>query len=309
MIRALLFCLVIFSVMDDLSAQARKPADQSIKLSYFDLNNPAFNGWDAPAMYGETYVIDLAQRFTLPTNSGYVDSVRIYFVDAEGARLSISLFADTLYNSGNGIFHLMNDFSDPLPYGQTEIETAAILPNTWVTIDMGHAAVPKEFFVRVSPEDDGIDYISDYTLRTEREALRARTTENSRSAFFGYDADDNRVSAILDSTFTSNTSGEILIGDFWMEAFVTVDGASVSSISHGTSQLYPNPAKTDGAIHISDPALVTSVRIFNTLGVEVKNWSGKAQDVELSTQGLTKGFYHVIVTNDQGSTSEKLLID
>jgi hypothetical protein len=206
---------------------AAQPNAENFKLSYFNETLPTFD-WVAPAFYGEYVLIDLGQRFTLPAESGFVDSVRIYFDTAWGARLAVSLYADTLFETGAGAFHLMNDFGEVEPYGSAVIEAEGITPKSWVTIDMGRAAVPKEFFVRITPEDDGIDYISWYTLRTEQEPLRARTTENSRSAFYGI-AGQNYTTAILDSTFFSIETDEVLIGDFWIEVFVSVGDDPVPS--------------------------------------------------------------------------------
>src|SRR5688572_4053729 len=58
--------------------QAARPNDHNFKLSYFDQTLPTFS-WVAPAVYGDYVLIDLGQRFTLPAERGFVDSVRIYF--------------------------------------------------------------------------------------------------------------------------------------------------------------------------------------------------------------------------------------
>lgn len=284
-----------------------QPSSETLKLSYFDANLPTFD-WVAPAIYGDYVLLDLGQRFTLPTASGFVDSVRIYFDTAWGARLGISLYADSLYDTGLGEFHLMNDFTNPEPYGSAIIEAESILPESWVTIDMGHAAVPKEFFVRVSPENDGVDYIAWYALRTEQEPVRARTAENSRSAFFGV-VGQNYTTAILDSTFLSLETEEILIGDFWIEAFVSFDNSSVAEPSTASFRLFPNPVAHNAVLNVQDQTPVTRVQIFNTLGVQVMEHTGRDTRFELPTQGLTPGIYHVIVTNEHGSTSQKLIVN
>lgn len=286
---------------------ASQPNAENFKLSYFDASLPTFQ-WVAPAAYGEYVLIDLGQRFTLPAESGFVDSVRIYFDTAWGARLAVILYPDSLYETGAGAFHLMNDFVEVETYGGAVIESEAIQPKSWVTFDMGHAPVPKEFFVRITPEDDGIEYISWYSLQTEQEPVRARTTENSRAAFYG-SFGNVLMSAILDSTFYSLETDEILIGDFWMEAFVSVENASVSDVAAASIAMYPNPVSTSKSVRIENAHEMSSVVVTNMLGVEVARWDGMDAKLDLSTQGLSNGVYHVIVRTGESIRSEKLIVN
>lgn len=286
--------------------QVAQPAAESMKLSYFDRSLPTFQ-WVAPAIYGDYVLIDLGQRFTLPVANGFVDSVRIYFDTAWGARLAVSLFADTLYETGAGEFHLMNDFGTTEPYGGATIEAESIAPKSWVTINMAHAAVPKEFFVRITPENDGTEYISWYAIQTEQEPTRARTAENSRSAFYGV-AGQQYTTAILDSTFTSLENDQILIGDFWIEAFVSYEASSVSTIHPHSIKLYPNPVVASQPVRIDGASAMSSIVITNMLGVEVARWNGVDPQDAISTAGLASGVYHVVVRAGGVVSSERLII-
>lgn len=308
--KRLLLTALLLICADSASAQSPLPrvAAEDIKLSYYDPSLPTFE-WYAPANYNPYLIIDLGQRFTLPTESGFVDSVRIYFggITEGGARLTISLYADTLFDTGVGFYRLMNDYSENATFGSVDVETAALTPNAWNTIPMGHVKVPKEFFVRVSPEDDGQTFISDYTLRSEQETVRARTTENSRSAFFGA-YNGQYITAILDSTFYSIETGDILIGDLWMEAFVDVSSSGVAQHNASSFAMYPNPVAANQSLHIESASEVKSVVITNLLGVEVGRWAG-SQASQVSTNGLTKGVYYVTVQTADGARSEKLIVN
>lgn len=289
------------------------PMAENIKLAYFNpLSQPML--WDAPYQVNQSLVVlQYSQRFTLPSNSGFVDSIRVRFARANGDTIYVFLVKDSLYELAAGDFHLMDLVSSGNLYGGIAIPVV-LLPQIavdgWVTIQFPHIAVPKEFHIMVSPrilvEGSSISATSDLRLVAENSTGTTPATETSRSNFVALTPQGQQLFS-MDNYFSQN--GEPVAVNFHMEAYVDVAQGTVAPEASAPARMYPNPIALNGTLTIEHPEQIASVRIVNILGNEMQSWNGMSSNVKLSIPDLPAGVYNVIVNTESGVTTEKLIVN
>ena len=296
-------------------SSASAPLAETLKLSYYDAQGQV-QPWQAPvALNQETFVAAYAQRFTLPTTEGFLDSVKILIGGAaevpegSGGMINILIVAANLI-----------DFPDPSPdfylpnlsqaglIGSAQLPAAAFAgaQNVWLTLNTQHMAVPQHFFVYVAPSFGATTNTSVVVLPSEVKFNTPSTMENSRSVIHTITGAQQSVS-IMDNVF--NIPTEPAAVNFYMEAFVDVETGSVARPSTSAAAMFPNPVATSSTLNIQHNEHINSVRIVNMLGSEVQSWSGKSASVKLSTSELSTGVYNVIVNTENGVTTEKLIVN
>lgn len=293
-------------------AQAASPwlaAPPTVHLAYYDMQKPS-GAWAVPVNYGQFQTMGLAQRFTLPTTSGYLDSITIFLDTIVGSEIGVLIARDTLFETAPGeYFHLIDIFSDRQPYAEQTIVASALPVDGSVTLRFDHLQVDKNFFVLVVPKIENNTFVSGFGLRMEIEPVRERNTENSRSAMLAQLPGGQILSSIFDGVFQIAGADSLLYGQFYIDAFVDTTQPLKHVAMNGQLselQLYPNPVRSGEALTFgkrTEP--VSKVQIYDLLGREVHS----SVDLnEISTNGLTPGSYIVVVTLDGQRHEAKLVV-
>lgn len=116
----------------------------------------------------------------------------------------------------------------------------------------------------------------------------------------GYVKDNCEIIAFLQD----NTTKEILQAQkFDLEDIVGIGENPL----HQAISVYPNPATN--MLHITAQNGMTNVRIMNHLGQLVLSRNTEATTFTLNVSDLTTGVYFIEITTDQGTITEKLLIN
>lgn len=297
------------------SSESAAPLADNVKLSYYQDGGTSFN-WQAPWQPDpnqQFLVLGYAQRFTLPTASGYLDSVRIQINQAgeipagSGGTINFFVVRDSIFQSQSGPDGHLPLLGDVLVQASVPAAALAGAQNFQVTLNTQHAAVPQNFFVymRGSFDNTGVP-TSAFLIPGEIKNGVEVTTENSRSVFHFITTQGESV-GIMDNFFKIN--GAPVAVNFLMDAFVDVEAGSVARPEITAAAMFPNPVAVKGSLNIEHSSEISSIRIVNMLGNEMQSWTGKSTSVKLSTSDLSAGVYNVIVTTASGVTSEKLIVN
>jgi hypothetical protein len=249
-------------------------------------------------------LISLGERFTLPAASGFVDSVVLQLDTVTPGNITVALFPDTLIdiNGAGAYYHLMNnagmqylsDFNQ-LGYATQTISSDSVRRGVPTTVYFPHVAVPQSFFVAVTPEISGSQQVSDALLwRGDQEAVRARTPDNTRSAYIAEDLRNQGIfAAIMDSTFV--VQGNYLFTNFYATLYGSAGSAGVPiqlSSAHDVA-LYPNPATT--VLNIPSSLQTSDFELRDILGRTVLHTSERniqSVDVHMLASGSYLAFMH-----------------
>jgi hypothetical protein len=286
-----------------------RPLAENLKLEYYDETLQQI-GWQAPVDYGGLVAFTYGQRMTLPTDNGFVDSVRLNFAGAQGEQIGVVLLPDTLFETSPGqFFHLIDIFSDRDAYGEAVIPVTSIGQDGWVTVPFAHVAVPKNFFVAAVPMFNGQQFTSAFVLRGDNKPTRVRTTEDSRSAMVGILTQSSQtLTVLMDSLITIDGQTAPAYTDFFIEAYVSNEPASVGDAEMSSAAIYPNPVLAGNTLRISNEQPISSIKLVNALGAEVSSWSGLNATVEMPMTGIASGVYHLLITTDAGVSMEKIIV-
>jgi hypothetical protein len=270
-------------------------------LSYFDNTLPAINF--GVATIGNYTVYALGERMTLPTSAGFVDSVHLTLAAATGDSVAIMLFPDTLYQTADGLFHLIN-IVDPnaLPYAVAWVPAAAINGPTNITITYPHVAVPQNFFVVVSANVNTSQLMitSQFTLVGDSKPVVPRTTGNARSAFLAF-IGTNANTSLFDSTFTNSQTGQPIYSDWEVTTYVQTAQGSVALNSGNDDgiRVFPNPATSHLSISAPSGFENGTVELRDMLGrlaIQSTQLNGESLDL----RGLAPGRYEAVVRSPSG---------
>jgi hypothetical protein len=292
------------------------PQGENVTLTYWDPNGtlaPWQAAWQPDPNNANFVVLGYGQRFTLPTETGFLDSLHIQIMqvveDVSGGAFNIFITKDEIVPSQKG------GPDQHLPVLTTDgVISSAGVPaavfqgatNVNLTLKTDHVEVPKEFFVFMTPAVIGNTYSCRFVIPGETKTGVATTTENSRSVIF-YRNGATPFLEVMDNFF--QVSGQNVAVNFGIDAFVDVEAGSVARTSTSAATMFPNPVASSGTLNIQHNEQINSIRIVNMLGNEMQSWSGKSTNVKLSTSDLAKGIYNVIVNTENGVTTEKLIVN
>ena len=290
----------------DEAQPAAKPLGEKLKLSYYDPSLP-IRVWPAPADFGGLVSILYGQRFTLPSDGGFVDSIRLNFAAIAGAEVGIALVPDTLFETSPGTFyHLIDIFSERDAYAEAVIGPTSLPADGWVTVSFDHVAVPKQFFVVAMPN---FQAGGTFELRGDAKPTRVRTTDDSRSAMVAVITSQNlTMSMILDSFIIFTGEEEPAFTDFYIEAYVETGAASVAQQRNADVAVYPNPVAGTRSIRIASASGVRSVQLLNALGANVGSWTLAGSEVHLPLGDIPAGMYLLRITGNDGIRTERLIV-
>jgi hypothetical protein len=294
-------------------------------LTYFDASTPT-HAWPLVANYGTIAMAGVSERFTMPADANYIDSVLIGFDEIDD-NVVVLLAPDTLYPTSGGDFHLLNFFDENAPvYSGGRISPPALVGRSRRMLRFPHVQVPKEFHVLVS-SDLTAPHAMTIFVTGDSEATRERTAENSRSGFYGaLIATQQTVAAILDGTFIPVGQSEPLYSNLDITVFSSTDptgaqtepmarglagvlsGGLVSSVSglgdtSEDSYLYPNPCSNSVTVTKEG---VESVELYDVLGRNVMSHSGPEP---LDVKRLPNGRYLAVLHTGWRAVTQNLVIE
>lgn len=303
---------------------------QTLSLSYY-IDSLLITDWIFPAIYNPFEIVALGERITLPTDSGYIDSIAVRIDSVGGDSIQIALVGDTVYSiAGSGrSFHLMNIFKTPFNfYNNKYISTASVHVGSFTVIPMNHVKAPKNFFVFIAPHGVVTGYppsgwslaaTSVLRLAGDHEASHARTLDNTRSAFIGVDQSNFVYSVILDSTFILNGHTDIAFTNLYTTAFV--DTAGFTGVEEDMSPSrdiiisnYPNPFSSSTQLKIKTTGYDHPLlKIYDAIGREVSDLTSQisrnaSPQVVFNGRNLPGGVYYARLQSGQVSVTKSLLL-
>jgi hypothetical protein len=284
-------------------------AKNYITLAYYNTNNPTLSV-HLPTRLDTVDVMSISQRFTLPTESGILDSVKMHFDSVDGDNLMLHLFKDTIWNgyTGDKPLHYKNTWPGGIFHGAILKMTGfKNYKNFTIKIPLGHVKVPKEFHIGISTaEFGGIAGLSEFTYYGEAHFGRTASLDTSRSGALW--TPDHKLYWIDQFDGLFQAEGQPLGMDFHIDAIVDISQADVATTEVNRTAVYPNPVMMNQPLRVSHGDMMSSISLINMLGAEVLNWNGSSNNAELSTAGLAKGIYTLLITTDSGVSSEKVIV-
>lgn len=281
---------------------------EQVTLKYFDQSLPTLS-WLGEGQYGPYLLYWAGERMTLPSQSGFLDSVSIQLDSVSTDSLFVFIAEDTLYDVGGGqLFRLINIFRDETIIASANIYPEQVSRNAPVMVRFPHIPVPKEFFVVISPSVNQNGQPTNFFLiRGDSKPPRERTTEGSRSAGVFVDLQSGGlISAILDGTFIPNGQTEAAFSDFYITAFVDASPTSVEGPTIETSQIrvFPNPASRH--IEVSTPFSEGDLQMYDMLGRIVSTTRIDNATTHVDLGEIPNGTYWLVVRS--GNTFSKTSI-
>ncbi len=285
---------------------AAEAADLSI--SYYDPSAPIY-GWAAPTNVGSFDIIGFTERITLPSDSGYIDSVTIVFDQISGDSVAIVLDPDTILLTPAGFDHLdATVFNTSLnSFGTAVIYPSQLSGSDTVTVVFPHIQVPQNFQVGLVPSVYTSGFTASYSIQGDTEATRVRTTDNCRSTFIGINTStDHYESGVIDSNFMPVGYPSPLYSNLYITAFVSNLSSSVASNNASSViSVFPNPAST--FLQIQGVIGTSNVELLDLLGRTVLSSEINGSD-KLDVSQLQPGRYEAIIHSANGITSAPVLI-
>jgi len=313
-----------YSPLPALSSHLVDAAASDSGLTYFD-ESTRTHAWPLIANYGTIAMAGVSERFTMPSDANYIDSVLIGFDEIDD-NVVVLLAPDTVYPTPNGDFHLLNFFDENAPvYSGGRIRQPALVGPSRVMLRFPHVQVPKEFHVLVS-SDLTAPHAMTIFVTGDSEATRERTTENSRSGFYGaLIATQQTVAAILDGTFTPIGATDPLYSNLDITVFSSTDptGAQTDPMARGLasvlstglvaavatpseiredSYLYPNPCSNSVTVAKED---VESVELYDVLGRNVLTHNGEGA---IDVKALANGRYLAVLHTGSQTVTRSLIV-
>ncbi len=280
-------------------------------FKYYDETLPTYD-WIVGATYSPYTMLYLGERISLPTSTGWVDSVEITFGSVSSDSITIALLPDTLYEIQPGTtYHLMNIFTqDAIPYYELRIATKDIVLGKPTMLHFPHVLVGKEFFVAPTIEfDPATVVIFPYSIRSDREPTRDRNTQNARSAAIGI-ANQLTYSLITDGSFIPSGDSIAIYSNFYILAFVELGPLAVRQIPINNNQLsvYPNPCSAQTQLHLKTTTTSTMVELIDVCGRTVFQNIFSGEQTTLDCSSLPAGIYRVVCKSTVGTISSTISV-
>ncbi len=266
-------------------------------------------GFVTNVQLGPYDMVTYGERITLPGTSGLLDSLQVTLDTIVGDSVMVYLIPDTLYSTATGDVHLMNIFD---PNTQTYligyIHQSDVHGLTTVTFPMSHTAIgTQNFWIAVEPHFDAVanSFTSVFRIIGDSEAIRGRTPDNCHSGFLAIVNSNQFFSGSFDSTFIG-AGGAAIYSNFYIKAFVSASGSSVSNNSNEKDRLgaYPNPA-SNSILFEGIASGISNIEFLDVLGRSVL--STKAAGT-IDVSHLMPGRYEAIVHTPGGRTLLPVMI-
>jgi len=289
-----------------------------LAISYFDPTAQRMY-WVVPAQFDQYLILALGERITLPGSTGYLDSLVIGVDTVTSDSIAVVLMPDTLFETQNGFFHIMNIFDNSVePYGVGVIYKENTHTGQPVTVSFPHVQVPKEFFVMIAPRIDQTTqtFANAYRIISDVALRRPRTTENTRSGMLLLDGVGNTLSTILDSTLQPTGFQEPVSANFMITAYVDTASALNAVKNNGRAtdvvRVYPNPFSSSFTISLEGITASSSLRLFDAVGREVRDFTSEVRagnkQVSFYQKGLPNGTYYLQCVGEKANVIKALTL-
>jgi hypothetical protein len=275
-------------------------------ISYYDPTAPTYS-WGVPSNWNPIAIIAFTERITLPSNSGFVDSVTVIFNQISGDSVTVFLDPDSVLLTPSGYYHLDETLFDPtvLTYAMTEIYPSQLNGSDTVTVYFPHVSVPMNFHVGVTLGSQA----TSFEVRGDTEATVPRTVENCHSTWIGVDQGTSQIeSNVVDSSLTPLGYTSPLYSNLYITAYVQTSSSDVASnsISNSVVQVFPNPASDKLSINIPSDDQMNGVELRDVLGRVVLSTSGDIRSLDISK--LFPGRYEAVINSSLGITVSPVVI-
>lgn len=287
----------------------------TVALSYMDTSTQRLL-WRVQANYPDFSMINIGERFTLPTAWGRLDSIAVLLTELPLGEIRFDVWADTLRFRKQGDpapFHYPSYFlppDRPLDSARLKAEDRDTLGFTIVRFQ--GRVVPQEFHVVISPAVAGgfqslFAVLSDSKLGDESTIA----PEIARSIFL---ANVQGIIVPFHMHGFFGASGAAVAPDLYMIAFVTIDPSSATDSPSAArlsrlEQNYPNPVMlsespvTNIGFYVAQHGHVT-LEVIDAFGRRIRTIDDQAvlpgwHQRQFNASGLPSGTYVLAMRTPQ----------
>jgi hypothetical protein len=213
----------------DMEMPAATAAGTTVPLFYHNPNSTSVFNWQVPRDYGAFVNLYMLQRFTLPGNAGFLDSVAVYIQAIDKGAIRLRVYPDSIYDLGTASFRFPT-FWNLLDDVQLDISQMRV-PG-WNTVKLNGAIVPKQFFVSVEFTISGGSN-NTLLLRGDSHQKPRRSLDDSRVVLLNQQPGGDLTVTLLDSLLVESSSQARIYSNLFMVAFA--DTAASSPLPKFTS--------------------------------------------------------------------------
>ncbi len=287
--------------------------DVPIPYSYYDNSLPTVN-WIVGGYYPPLVMEILAERISLQTDGGFVDSLRVSFGAVSPDSFFVALIEDTFIRVSDGrSFHLINVFNpNAKVYDYVRIAKQDIVSGSPTTIRFNHSQVPKDFAVAFYAEIDTAQHIfSPYEVLGDRESMRTLAMDNTHSNLVASSTQTGQRSAyVLDSLFVANGEPQPIYSNLLVTAYVTSASSEVQTYGYQSQELlkvFPNPASANVTLITENGITAGHLDLIDVSGHTC--WSGSIDGVrQLDVSNLPSGVYRAVYHSGLTSITKTISI-
>ncbi|MDH7516394.1 MAG: putative Ig domain-containing protein [Bacteroidota bacterium] len=189
-------------------------ATTTVMLKYHDVRLPHFN-WQMPNNYGSFINLFMLQRFTLPNDAGFLDSIQVYIRDISTGAISFRVYPAEILDVGTSSFYFPK-FTPAID--SLFIDKSRLKMDAWNSIKFNGAVVPKEFFISTEFTISG-GTNNTIVIPGDFHELPGRTLDRTRVIMLNSVAGQLQMRT-LDSTLVESGTQKPIYSYLYMTAFV-----------------------------------------------------------------------------------------
>jgi hypothetical protein len=187
----------------------------TVEMKYWTAS-PTYFSWQLPRNFGSFLNLYLLQRFTLPNNGGFLDSMSVFIQDiAPSGAVLFRVWPTFPADLGGATYYLPQMGGTAID--SVLVDKAALKMNAFNSLRMRGALVPKEFYISVEFTFSGTTN-NTVTVRGDNHDQAARSPEKSRVVMLNQ-ASNQLQFALLDSTLVESGTGKAIFSYLMMSAF------------------------------------------------------------------------------------------
>jgi hypothetical protein len=251
--------------------------------------------------YGSFVTLALGERFTLPTDSGHVDTVMVLLDSALGTGFAVTFWPDMI-----GTGPQSQEVHLPGTPSIAAYHVNQYAPHAMTKIIVPHVAVPKEFYILIFADVSGNTITGQAIMRSDIGPSKAPSLD-SRSMMI-INVNGNTIAYPADSVFSAVTGEPPVSTNFYMHAIVDTTQSPTASVTLNKSSFNfsasQNPFSTITELNLtglsaSDMASAR-VSLFDALGRELMSVAPRTTSVKISGASLPVGQYTAVLQTASG---------
>ncbi len=197
-----------------IDAPASTAAGTTVMMQYHNTALPRFN-WQMPNNYGSFINLFMLQRFSLPNNAGFLDSIQVFITDISTGAISFRVYPAEMQSAGSSTFWFPVFTAAALD--SLFIDKSQLKMNAWNSIKFNGSLVPKEFFISVEFTISGGSN-NTIVIPGDFHELTGRTMERTRVIMLNSAAGSLQMRT-LDSTLVESGTQKPIYSYLYMTAF------------------------------------------------------------------------------------------